>query len=129
MASTAFNEQVQRAFRNLGVALAAHRLDFSHVIQLTSFQPTWESVRQRAGLEDVQIHDLRHRFASRALAVGESLPMIGKLLGHTQVQTTARYAHLQRDSIKASASRIAGSIRANIRKRNAEDPKTLTVRR
>ena len=37
--------------------------------------------------------ELRHSFASRALALGESLPMIGKLLGHTQVQTTARYAH------------------------------------
>ena len=67
-------------------------------------------------------HDLRHSFASRALALGESLPMIGKLLGHTQVQTTARYAHLQRDSIKASASRIAGSIGADIRKREAEAP-------
>ena len=42
--------------------------------------------------------------------------MIGKLLGHTQVQTTARYAHLQRDSIKASASRIADSIGADIRR-------------
>ena len=41
-------------------------------------------------------HDLRHSFASRALALGESLPMIGKFLGHTQVQTTARYAHLDR---------------------------------
>ena len=40
--------------------------------------------------------------------------MIGKLLGHTQVQTTARYAHLARDSVKASASRIAGSIGADI---------------
>ena len=50
----------------------------------------------------------------RALALGESLPMIGKLLGHTQVQTTARYAHLARDSVKASASKIADSIGADI---------------
>ena len=89
---------------------------------LGDLQPAWERVRERAGLEDVRIHDLRHSFASRALALGESLPMIGKLLGHTQVQTTARYAHLQRDSIKASASRIAGSIGADIRKREAEAP-------
>ena len=48
------------------------------------------------GLKDVRIHDLRHTFASTAVASGQGLPMIGKLLGHTQVQTTARYAHLGR---------------------------------
>ena len=56
------------------------------------------------------IHDLRHSFASRALALGESLPMIGELLGHRRVRTTARYAHLARESVKASATRIADSI-------------------
>ena len=81
---------------------------------LSDLQPPWERVRRRAGLDDVRIHDLRHSFASRALALGESLPMIGKLLGHTQVQTTARYAHLARHSVKASASRIADSIGADI---------------
>ena len=64
----------------------------------------------RLGRKDVRIHDLRHSFASRALALGEGLPMIGKLLGHTQVQTTARYAHLARDTVKASAGRIGDSI-------------------
>ena len=58
----------------------------------------------------MRIHDLRHSFASRALALGESLTMIGKLLGHTQVQTTARYAHLARDSMQTAASRITESI-------------------
>ena len=70
----------------------------------------WRVVRSKAGLDDVRLHDLRHRFASRALALGEGLPMIGKLLGHTQVQTTARYAHLARDTVKASAARIGDSI-------------------
>ena len=55
---------------------------------------------------------LRHSFASGAVALGESLPMIGKLLGHTQVQTTARYAHLAADPVKAAAERVAGSIGA-----------------
>ena len=59
-------------------------------------------------------HDLRHSFASRALALGESLTMIGKLLGHTQVQTTARSAHLARDSIQTAAARITGSIGGNL---------------
>ena len=74
----------------------------------------WKAVRGRAGLEDVRIHDLRHSYASRALALGESLPMIGKLLGHSQVETTARYAHLARDSVQEAAERIAGSIAADI---------------
>ena len=76
----------------------------------TDLQKPWRLIRKRAGLEDVRIHDLRHSFASRALALGESLTMIGRLLGHTQVQTTARYAHLARDSIQNAAARITGSI-------------------
>ena len=74
----------------------------------------WYRVRERAGLDDVRIHDLRHSFASRALALGESLTMIGKLLGHTKIQTTARYAHLARDSVKESAARVAASIGADL---------------
>ena len=52
---------------------------------------------------------------ARALALGESLPMIGKLLGHSKIQTTARYAHLARDSVHESAARVAASIGADIR--------------
>ena len=74
----------------------------------------WQTIRVRAGLDDVRIHDLRHSFASRALALGESLPMIGKLLGHGQIETTARDAHLARDSVQKSAVRIADSIAADI---------------
>ena len=74
----------------------------------------WRTVRARAGLEDVRLHDLRHSFASRALALGETLPVIGKLLGHSDVETTARYAHLARDSIHEAAERIADSIAADI---------------
>ena len=74
----------------------------------------WKVIQARAGLEDVRIHDLRHSFASRALALGESLPMIGKLLGHSQVETTARYAHLARDSVREAAARIADSIATDI---------------
>jgi integrase len=67
------------------------------------------------GLTDVRIHDLRHSFASGAVALGESLPMIGKLLGHTQVQTTARYAHLAVDPVKAAVERVSTNIAALIR--------------
>ena len=89
----------------------AGRLPGSH---LTDLQRPWRRIRKQAGLEGVRIHDLRHSFASRALALGESLIMIGKLLGHTQVQTTARYAHLARDSIQTAAARITESIGGNL---------------
>ena len=74
----------------------------------------WEIVCERAGLEDMRLHDCRHSYASRALALGESLPMIGRLLGHTQVETTARYAHLAQESVRESAVRVADSIAADL---------------
>ena len=74
----------------------------------------WQTVRTNAELEDVRLHDLRHSFASRALALGETLPVIGKLLGHNDIETTARYAHLAHDSIHEAAERIAGSVAADI---------------
>ena len=81
---------------------------------LSSVYHLWLDVRARAGLEDVRLHDLRHSFASRALALGEALPVIGKLLGHSDIETTARYAHLARDSLHEAAERIAGSIAGDI---------------
>lgn len=66
--------------------------------------------RASAGLKDVRIHDLRHTFASMAVASGQGLPMIGKLLGHTQVQTTARYAHLAADPVRAAAESVASNL-------------------
>lgn len=88
---------------------------------LTDLQRPWRRIRERADLHDVRIHDLRHSYASRALALGESLTMIGKLLGHTQVQTTARYAHLARDSVQNAAARITESIGGNLMIENGLD--------
>ena len=78
--------------------------------RLTGLFSHWQRVRKEADLDDVRVHDLRHSFASGGLLVGEGLPMIGKLLGHTQVQTTARYAHLANDPVKSAANRIANRI-------------------
>ena len=64
--------------------------------------------------QPINLDDLGFRFASGALALGESLTMIGKLLGHTQVQTTARYAHLNNESVKASGSRVGNNIGLHI---------------
>ena len=77
---------------------------------LTDLQHPWRRIRSKANLNGVRIHDLRHSYASGALALGEGLPMIGKLLGHTQVQTTARYAHLGRDPVKVAGSRVSDAI-------------------
>ena len=78
--------------------------------RLASLHYPWGRIRKRAGLDGVRLHDLRHSFASGGLLVGENLPMIGKLLGHSQVQTTARYAHLADHPVKAAADRIASRI-------------------
>jgi integrase len=77
---------------------------------LTDLQRPWRRIRESAGLADVRIHDLRHTFASSGLLVGEGLSMIGKLLGHTQIQTTARYAHLASDPMKKAANKISDRL-------------------
>ena len=76
----------------------------------TDLQRPWQRIRAEAGLDDVRIHDLRHTFASFAVSNGESLPIIGKLLGHTQAQTTMRYAHLSRAPLTAAASRVTARL-------------------
>jgi integrase len=77
---------------------------------LTDLQHPWRRIREAAGLSNVRIHDLRHTFASGGLLVGEGLAMIGQLLGHTQVQTTARYAHLAADPVKQAATKISDRL-------------------
>ena len=74
----------------------------------------WKPLRARAGLGEVRLHDLRHSYASRALALGEGLPVIGALLGHGEVATTARYAHLMRDAERAAAARVGESIGVHV---------------
>ena len=74
----------------------------------------WGRIAARAGLYGVRIHDVRHSYASRALALGESLSVIGRLLGHAKVGTTARYAHLVRNAEKEAAGRVGDSIGVHI---------------
>lgn len=79
---------------------------------LTDMQKPWRRLRKRAGLDGLRIHDLRHSFASDALQLGQDLTMIGRLLGHTQIQTTARYAHLKTDPIRSAANTVAEAVAA-----------------
>ena len=89
---------------------------------LCDIKRTWASVCQKAGLVEkiarrdrdghvrwqptVRIHDLRHSFASILVSAGASLPLIGQMLGHTQVQTTQRYAHLYDDPLRKAAETV-----------------------
>ncbi len=77
---------------------------------LAEVKRTWQRVREVAGIPDVRLHDLRHTWASIAVSKGLSLPMIGAMLGHSQTQTTARYAHLFDDPLREAASLVGEEI-------------------
>ena len=81
---------------------------------------SWAKICQRAGLQGVRLHDLRHTAASIAVGQGASLPLVGKLLGHTQAQTTQRYAHVDIDPALRAANEI-GSVVAEALKGAEED--------
>ncbi len=78
-------------------------------------QRVWERIREKAGLADVRLHDLRHSFASVAATGGDSLLVIGALLGHRDAKTTGRYAHLTQDPVKRAADRISNRISAALK--------------
>jgi integrase len=75
----------------------------------------WRRIQREAGIEDARIHDLRHTFASLLVSGGASLEMIGKLLGHTQMQTTQRYAHLLDAPLRAGLDAVADAVRPRLK--------------
>jgi integrase len=70
----------------------------------------WSAVTRVANLEGVRLHDLRHSFASFGAGASLGLPIIGKLLGHSQPATTARYAHLDADPMRRAVDTIGATI-------------------
>ena len=70
----------------------------------------WRSVRRKAGIEDVRLHDLRHTFASHAVLQGIPLPVVSRLLGHKRPSMTMRYAHVGDRETEAAAERIGAII-------------------
>jgi integrase len=72
----------------------------------------WQAVSRRAALDGVRLHDLRHTYASFGAGSGLGLPIIGKLLGHTQASTTQRYAHLDNDPLRRATENIGSQIAA-----------------
>jgi integrase len=80
----------------------------------------WSIVAKRAGLSDVRLHDLRHTFASVGASASLGLPIVGKLLGHTQSATTERYAHLDSDPLRRASNSIGEHIAAALKGKRAE---------
>lgn len=77
---------------------------------MVDLEKPWQRIRAKAGLPHVRLHDLRHSFASVAVADGLSLPMLGALLGHSQPSTTARYAHFATDPLRRAAHLIGSRL-------------------
>jgi len=90
----------------------------------TDLKRPWNAIRKRAGLQGVRIHDLRHSFASVGAGAGLGLPIIGRLLGHTQPSTTARYAHLADDPLRRASETIATTIASAM----GDEPKAVRGR-
>lgn len=81
---------------------------------LVDIKHVWTAVRAAAGIEDVRLHDLRHNFASYGASALYNLPVISKLLGHKDIASTQRYAHLSDASVVSAADSIAGDIAARM---------------
>jgi len=78
---------------------------------IQGLQKIWHRIRREAGLRDVRIHDLRHTFASVAVSSGTPLYEVGRLLGHASIQSTQRYAHLERSRLKDSLNKFSKKLK------------------
>ena len=72
--------------------------------------PLWDRIRRETGIEDVRLHDLRHTMASHAVMNGVPVPVVSRLLGHSNVRMTLRYAHLADKDIEAAAERVGAAM-------------------
>lgn len=98
------------------------------VSRSTKVSMVWQQVRALAHIEDVRIHDLRHTFASYAVLEGYPIPMVSKLLGHTRISSTLRYAHVDDVQVSQSAEVIGEVISGILSGQLVNNPKTRKVR-
>jgi integrase len=85
---------------------------------LNNLSKSWRRLCKQADLDGVRLHDLRHTAASIAAGEGASLSLIGRLLGHSQAQTTLRYAHIDVDPALRVADQLGSSIAAAMDRKN-----------
>lgn len=133
-------EEAARKARKIGVAMNPYVFPGADGKPLSDIKRTWAAVCLKAGLieqvpkkardgkpvkgkdgksvmiaqPNVRMHDLRHSFASILVSAGASLPLIGQMLGHTQTQTTHRYAHLYDDPLRKAAETVGEVIEATL---------------
>ena len=74
--------------------------------RVTTVRHIWKKICKLAKIENVRVHDLRHTYASLAVQNGYSLPIISKMLGHADIKTTQRYAHLHDDPVNQAVEKI-----------------------
>jgi integrase len=86
---------------------------FPHMAQLAK---PWREICEEAKISGLRLHDLRHSYASTLASAGYSLPIIGKLLGHSQPSTTARYSHLIHDVLQEATQAASRRLAAPVRK-------------
>lgn len=99
---------------------------YSHI---TDLERPWRRLREAAGMPELRIHDLRHTFASIAVMNGVDLLMVGKILGHSNYQTTMRYAHLADAPVRAAADKVSGLMAGAItRQVSQSSPRLRLVR-
>lgn len=92
---------------------------------LKDVRKTWASVCKSADLRAIRLHDLRHTFASLVASSGQSLLVVGELLGHSTPQTTKRYAHLYDDALRTAAEVVSIALRP--KKRRSKAPSRCSI--
>ena len=102
-----------RALQKKRKGRCTHVFPTSNGRPMQDLKRPWAWLKQAAGLPDLRIHDLRHSFASVLVSSGETLETIGKLLGHSQYQTTLRYAHLMDDPMRRAANRFSEQVKVS----------------
>ena len=95
----------------------------------TDLKRPWAMVIRQAGLEGLRLHDIRHSFASFGAGGGVGLPIVGKLLGHANANTTARYAHLDADPLRRASNAIGGTIAAALGDALTQEGNVVALRR
>lgn len=94
---------------------------------LVNLQKPWRRIRKKARLDDVRIHDLRHNYASVAIQNGIDPFTLKEIMGHKNLQTTLRYAHLADDAVQRAAGSVAARLASTVRKRNVRPKAALRI--